>query len=110
MLEKPKRRPEGEHEDPKVDARFVALRPLLAEYQTLGYYGDGSRRQRATLTVFADEPLGWKGVLNDRDNSRSLWATGATLEEMLGCLESQLCDPEARWRHDSPRNGKAAKK
>ena len=74
--------------------------PALGEYLFVERYPDGASRQRATLTLMAGDAVGWKMVLNDRQESRSLWATGETLAEAMMALEVALQAEHAPWRQD----------
>lgn len=76
--------------------------PALFEYLTSTVFEDGSARQTSTLLVFVDGS-DFKACLNDRENDRSLWATGDTLEGCLGTLEALLCDAKAPWRKNRER-------
>jgi hypothetical protein len=81
--------------------------PALGEYLFTEKYPDGVQRQRSTLTVMAGDAEGWKMVLNDRQENRSLWATGGTLEEAMMALEVALEAEHTPWRLDRT-NGKPA--
>lgn len=83
--------------------------PALGEYLYAEKYPDGQPRARATLTLMAGDASGWKMVLNDRQEGRSLWATGDTLEEALLALETALQADHTPWRADRS-NGKAMTK
>jgi hypothetical protein len=74
--------------------------PALGEYLFSEKYPDGSPRARSTLTVMAGDASGWKMVLNDRQESRSLWSTGETLEECMMALEVALQADYTPWRAD----------
>lgn len=74
--------------------------PALSEYLFSEVYPDGTRRQRATLTVMAGDARGVKVVLNDREEGRSLWATGDDLDGALEALEIMLQQPVTPWRMD----------
>jgi len=73
--------------------------PALWEFLTLTEHESGVPRATSTLTLFVDEGR-LKAVLRDRDASQALFATGATVEALLGSLEAMLADPLADWRPD----------
>lgn len=86
--------------DPQLPGDFCTRFPAMAEYLAVGRYPDGAVRQRSTITIMAGEGSGFKAVLNDRDNARSLWATAMTADGLFVSLEALLCDPNAPWRAD----------
>lgn len=88
--------------DPKLPRDFVARFPAISEFLTVGQYPDGTARERSAITLMASESDGFKAVLNDRDNARSLWATAGTAEGLFVALEALLCDPKAPWRPSAP--------
>jgi len=84
--------------NPELDAVFVSRFPLLAEYMSAGCYDDGEERERSTVMLFAGDVRGFKAVLNDRSNGRSLWATGDTVDKLLTAFEGMLADVRAPWQ------------
>jgi len=74
--------------------------PAMCEYLFCETYPDGSRRQKSTLTVMAGDARGCKVVLNDREEGRSLWATGDDFEACLEALEVMLQAPDTPWKAD----------
>jgi len=74
-------------------AKYLAL----FEYLTVEAWEDGSVRVTSTLTVFCEHGL-FKGCINDRDGSRTLWATAGSFQGLLDALEVKLKDPTAEWR------------
>lgn len=87
----------------KPDSLSSGEYPLLVELMTAVAYPDGSVRQTATVTVFAD-PGGWKACLSDRDTGLTLWATAGTIESVWASLEERLSVPDPDWKQ--PRPGK----
>lgn len=88
------------------DVGWAKCHPCLSAYLHQTRYADGSPRERSTLTLFADDGGGWRAVLNDREESRSLWATGPDLSSLWLALESQLGSGAARWRYDAKSGAK----
>lgn len=84
--------------NPELDPTFVSRFPLLSQYLAEGSYEDGEERERSTLMFFAGDVRGFKAVLNDRSNGRSLWATGDTVDKLLTALEAMLNDVRAPWQ------------
>lgn len=75
--------------------------PALCEYLYSAVYPDGTPRARSTVTVMAGDAVGLKIVLNDREESRSLWATGQDLDECWIALEGLLQSEHCPWRQDT---------
>lgn len=92
--------------DPKLPTDFCERFPLIAQFLTQGRYSDGSPRRRSAVTVMAGEVEGFRAVLNDQDNTRSLWATAKTAEGVFVALEALLGDPGAPWRDSRPPNSR----
>lgn len=90
----------GQQRGPVPPAKMLTEYPALCEYLYGEEYPDGSRRQRSTLTLMAGDAVGVKVVLNDRDQGRSLWATGSDLEDCLLALEAMLQYDDCPWRLD----------
>lgn len=82
---------------PVLSEGILARMPALAEFLTAVVDDDGNERQTATLLVIADASV-FKVALNDREMSRSLWASGSTLEKALETLEYDLETGEGEWR------------
>lgn len=70
--------------------------PTILEYLTATAYPDGQARQTSSLIILA-EGNQWKGCLSDKDNSRSLWKSGDTVEYLLLAIEEGLQMDEG-WR------------
>jgi len=92
-----------------LDPGWKKTYPALWEHMTRGTYDDGARRVLSTLSWF----LGLEGLticLQDRDNKRSLFASGATWIVALDVLEelAQRGD-EAPWRADKRETGGSAR-
>jgi len=71
--------------------------PVLCSYLCENVYDDGSPRKVATLTLFVEDSV-LKGALNDRDQDRSLYASGSTLQSVLEALEGALKSGVPAWR------------
>lgn len=100
FIEKTRASKDAPRLDPRLPRDFCERFPALAEYLVSGMYVDDSPRQRSTITVMAGDADGFKAVLNDRDNARSLWATAQTLDGVFVSLEAMLCSGNAPWRAD----------
>lgn len=75
----------------------VASLPALMEYLTSATWPEGDARETSTLLVFVEEGR-FKGVLNDREQARSLWASSPSLAGLLEALEGMLASGSAEWR------------
>lgn len=73
------------------------LHPCLWEYLTLTAWESGKPRTTATLLAFVEEGK-FKICLNDRENQRAAWVSGATFTEAIDRLEAALIASEAEWR------------
>lgn len=82
--------------------------PVLWDYLSCGEYDDKSRRELSSLVLFLDEDA-WKACLNDRDLSRVCFASGNSLEEVLGALEGMLATGSADWRRGGGKGQKKGK-
>jgi len=110
MLNKPQRPvkgPGGSHTI--VDAKLRKLMPSVVEYLESCAYEDGTLRKSSTISLFAEGKL-IKVSLNDRDNSRTLWAEGESLEDAWRLLERLLSLPEPPWRWWTPDQLSGARK
>lgn len=79
------------------DAGWVQTYPALHEYLTCTLDDGGKPRLTATLNIFT-EGGAFKLFLNDRSENASLCATGSTVSEALGALETMLESPNPGWR------------
>lgn len=84
--------------NPEIDPLFTSRFPTLSEYLSAGCYDDGEERERSTVMLFAGDVRGFKAVLNDRSNGRSLWATGDSVDKLFAALEAMLNDVRAPWQ------------
>ena len=91
------------------DAAFRARYPALYEWLSLDQYDDGQPRETATLLVFLDDGA-FKVCLNDRDQGRSLWATGGSFDASLQALEAFLATGEGDWRSSGQGRQKKGRK
>jgi hypothetical protein len=101
---KPRQRGEGPGSgrvaaaDPVLMSRY----PAVWEYLTLLEWEPGKPRRTSTILAFVEDG-GLKCCLNDRDGSRSLWVSGASLEACLDALEVALAGEDgAGWRYYQP--------
>jgi hypothetical protein len=79
-----------------VDEDFQKDYPYVWEYLTASAYDDGTPRQTATLTLFADGGV-WSCALTDRQEDRTCWCSGLTLRALLLALEDR-CQEAGSWR------------
>jgi len=97
------RRPDPENEvnlsapPGDVSLGLAADFPALYEYLTCCQWEDGEARVSATLLAFV-ESGSWRLCLNDRENSRSCWASGSSILEAARSLEGMLSSGCASWR------------
>lgn len=85
----------------KEGQAFIKQFAAIMEYLSASKYPDGSERTTSTLTFFADDNV-CKVVLNDRDQGKSLWSSGATPLDALVALEAMLRAGEGEWRASGP--------
>jgi hypothetical protein len=92
-----------------LDQSWAKTYPALWEHLTLGAYENGDRRVLSTLSWF----LGLEGLticLQDRDNKRSLFASGTSWVVALDVLEELARRGEqAPWRADKRDTGGSAR-
>jgi hypothetical protein len=79
--------------------------PALCEFLCLCQWDDGTPRLSSTLLLFVEGGR-WSVCLNDREQSRSAWASGASEVEALSSLDSALQDGTANWRVSGQRNAR----
>lgn len=97
LLEKPSG--DGGKGKPKkanVDQDFAKKYPWVWEYLSASAYKTGEARQTATLTLFCDGGV-WSCALTDREEDRTCWCSGLTLEALLQALEERVSEPGS-WR------------
>jgi len=71
--------------------------PALVSHLVDVKYDDGTPRLTSTVVLLAE--LGrWKGCLNDRDEGRSAWVSGLTVNDVLEALENGLVSNGLDWR------------
>jgi predicted RNase H-like HicB family nuclease len=71
--------------------------PAVTEYLTSVRWDDGELRTPATILLVVNDGR-WNVCLNDREHSRSTWATGDTPDEALTALEGALQSGRESWR------------
>jgi len=81
----------------------------LWEYLTASAYADGTKRERASMTLFWGDQ-GLTACLSDRDNQRTMFAQGDGLAELLEALEEAVASPDAVWRHQRNITGHSGRK
>jgi len=101
---KPGERP-GPQEAAFDDADFTKSYPTLAAYLTQTKYVTGEHRVTSTILIFIENGV-LRLCLNDRDNNRSVFFTGETVEACLISAENAILAGTADWRTKSSyRNG-----
>lgn len=80
-----------------VDLEFRRRWPTLASYVLDVTWEDGSRRETATVTVFAEDGL-LKASINDRAGKRTAFMAGETLDGLLDRLDTGLEEEKLDWR------------
>jgi hypothetical protein len=75
------------------------LYPELMEFLSLAMWEDGSPRQVGLLQLSTGQGR-WQGKLKDPDSKRYCFATGETLEQLLGALNAIAKTGEGDWRAD----------
>jgi len=76
---------------------MLATLPAIVEYLSLETFEDGSKRERSSLLVIVESGL-LKVCLSDRQNARTLWRSGTSLEDVLLAMEVALQTDVADWR------------
>ena len=79
------------------DPDFYKSYPTLAAYLTETKYQDNTPRTTATILVFCESSV-LRVCVNDRDNNRSVFFTGESLEVALMAAENALSTNTAEWR------------
>ena len=87
----------GPTEAPFRDELFQKQYPLLHAHLADVHYDDRAPRATSTLLVFCDNSV-LRLCLNDRDNNRSVFVTGETLDDALNSLELGLASGRLDWR------------
>jgi len=82
------------------DPAFLKAHPALFDNMTALTYPDGAARQPLTLSIFADGAA-WKACLRDKDAGAVAFASGKTLQGLLGALERGLAEDRLDWRPDT---------
>lgn len=83
---------------------LLAGAPHLWDMLTADAYDDGTKRMRATLVVCWEGGM-VKAKLHDRDNKRSCWMAGESLDAVFQSLEEHLADDAMSWRMDAESGG-----
>lgn len=108
-MKRPLSRPPSETEPLTLEASGLLARyPVLWQFLTDDLWDDGTRRCLPTLLLFVGEN-GLTAALNDRDNERTVFKSGGTLEGLLDGLELGLRSDVLEWRPSAPR-GKQKKR
>lgn len=83
--------------------------PLLLEYLTAEAYPDGQKRQTSSLIVVSDGSS-WRVCLSDKDNARTMWKAGPTIQDALQAIELALmADDPGDWRRSAEATTKRRK-
>jgi len=107
MLKKPKPGEKaGPVEAPWDDEAFAKTYPTITEMLYATSYEDKTLRQTSTLLIFCDNGV-LRICLNDRDNQRSAFVTGETVEGTLLKLEDQLATQTVEWKNKAGYNQNA---
>lgn len=107
LLEEPSQEGgKGKKGKDNVDKEFQKKYPWVWEYLSAAAYKSGKPRQTATLTLFCDGGV-WSCALTDREEDRTCWCSGLTLEGLLEALEQRVTDAGSwRQRKAGGRGGK----
>lgn len=79
------------------DPRLTRAYPCLMAFLGDRAWDDGQPRTPGTITIFMEDDM-LKAALNDRDEGMSMYASGGTLDGVLGSLEGHLADEDGDWR------------
>jgi hypothetical protein len=79
--------------------------PLLGEFMFSAVYDDDSPRQLPTLMLFLHEGR-LTAALNDRDQLRTAFVSGDSLDGVLEALEGGLAGDSLGWRPNKPQGKK----
>lgn len=97
-MKKPSIGMNGANVKPLRASAFSQSHPHIWDYITSPTYSDtGEPRQTSTLLLFNDNGA-LKICFSDKDNQRSVFITGETIEELLANLEVALESDTAEWR------------
>lgn len=80
--------------------------PTLIDFLALSQWPDGCRRLLGTVSLFWEEGR-YKCWLNDKDGQRSTCVSGATLTELLLCVDARLSADDLEWRKARPEPARA---
>lgn len=81
----------------KSDCKTLKKFPVLLSYLEDDAYEDGSKRERAKVSIFIEQGH-VKAALNDGDAKRSCYVTADSLQDVLELLEKGLKDDSVDWR------------
>lgn len=98
----------GPRDEPFSDHQMASKYPTLFAYLTDRNWGDGSARLTSTILIFVENGV-LRVCINDRDNNRSAFVTGVTLEDALNTVETKLCGETMEWRFKQSFNGNGSK-
>jgi len=88
---------------PIVSADHLSLAyPLVWKFLTLTVYGDGSRREPGSVSIFFDAGV-VKACANDKDASLAAFVSGDGLAGVLESLEVGLREDRLDWRPSKKR-------
>jgi len=90
--------PDGDAEGPLVvDEAALKAYPSVLSFLGADRYGDGTARERGTITFFADSTE-LKAAINDKDGEASAYVTGKSFKGILDVLDRKLTDDTLDWR------------
>lgn len=82
----------------KETVGWMERNPALWEYLTVEVWETGEVRERSMLCCFYEDGA-FKVVLQDRENDRSMWVTGPSIEACIELLDSKLAQGlDTDWR------------
>lgn len=103
--EKAKRPAGGAAVDGESRRQYPAICELLSDKTDV----DGQERELSSITIKYQEGS-WKGAIHEPNMEMSLWASAATLADVLRVLEERINAEDADWRAWTTKQNKTAKK
>lgn len=92
-----------------ADPGMMKVYPVIYAYLTDDTFEDGEARERSTMLLVAEGDL-FKACMIDKNADATLWASGATFDDLFACLETRLSDPGSDWRRRKPPGPPSRKK
>jgi hypothetical protein len=78
---------------------FIWCQPCLCEFLCCSSWEGGVARTTGTLLLFFEAGT-YRAALHDRDGRETLFASGASLADLLASLEAHLAGGSGDWRKD----------